>query len=153
MLSRNIVGWHEASKAKICCVGFCSQAHTFSAQHSKWWSPFFPRLIDRCRGRGKALSYKPVGQSGLTLIGCWCCCFLFGCCFFSFVCITYSRLHNQTKNANDVMYWKKIFLHIIYCNSCNIFISWFGNCGHDLHNTQKMYLYIYYDFIINVIIK
>ena len=30
---------------------------------------FFPRLIDRCRGQRKALSYKPVGQFGLTLIG------------------------------------------------------------------------------------
>ena len=32
---------------------------------------FFPRLIDRCRGQRKALSYKPVGQFGLTLIGAW----------------------------------------------------------------------------------
>ena len=31
--------------------------------------PFFPRLIDRCRKIRKALSYKPVGQFGLTLIG------------------------------------------------------------------------------------
>ena len=30
---------------------------------------FFPRLIDRCRQQRKALSYKPVGQCGFTLIG------------------------------------------------------------------------------------
>lgn len=28
-------------------------------------------------------------------------------------------------------------------NSCNIFILWFGDCGHDLHNTQiRIYIYI-----------
>ena len=37
--------------------------------HYEVTKSFFPRLIDRCRGQWKALSYKPVGQFGLTLIG------------------------------------------------------------------------------------
>ena len=41
---------------------------------------FFPRLIDRCRGQRKALSYKPVGQFGLTLIGAYIIIAHDGCC-------------------------------------------------------------------------
>ena len=35
---------------------------------------FFPRLIDRCRAKERPCPYKPVGQFGLTLIGCLLCC-------------------------------------------------------------------------------
>ena len=53
---------------------------------------FFPRLIDRCRGQRKALSYKPVGQFGLTLIG-W---FLLACLQLF---VVFSKLFTMSKSV------------------------------------------------------
>ena len=75
---------------------------------------FFPRLIDRCSGLWKALSYKPVGQFGLTLIGfdnmhvIWLMCADDGGCIICTVCIIICH--------DDVYYLHQLPLFHEYCH-------------------------------------
>lgn len=75
LIETHIHGRIQYSVFKVLRVAECVAPCCYFAV---WWmkrkpielmKSFFPRLIDRCRQQRKALSYKPVGQSGLTLIG------------------------------------------------------------------------------------